>query len=36
MMGDWVVKNKIAKGIFGYIYAIIYAYTGKAAVAKEL
>jgi hypothetical protein len=36
MMGDWVVRNAIAKGTFGHVYAVTHARTGKAAAAKEL
>jgi hypothetical protein len=36
MMGDWVVRNAIAKGAFGHVYAVTHTHTGKAAAAKEL
>lgn len=36
MMGDWVVRNAIAKGSYGHVYAVTHARTGKAAAAKEL
>lgn len=36
MIGDWVVRNAIAKGTFGHVYVVTHAPTGKAAVAKEL
>ena len=35
-MGDWVVRNAIAKGTFGHVYAVTHTHTGKAAAAKEL
>jgi len=36
MMGDWVVRNAIAKGSFGHVYAVTHTHTGKSAAAKEL
>ncbi|TAQ86913.1 hypothetical protein B7494_g4750 [Chlorociboria aeruginascens] len=36
MMGDWVVRNAIAEGSFGHVYAVTHACTGEAAAAKEL
>jgi hypothetical protein len=36
MMGDWVVRNAIARGTFGHVYAATHARTRKAAAAKEL
>jgi hypothetical protein len=36
MMGDWVVRNAIARGTFGHVYAVTHARTGKAAAAKDL
>lgn len=36
MIGDWVVRNAIARGSFGHVYTVTHTYTGKATVAKEL
>jgi hypothetical protein len=36
MMGDWVVRNAIARGSFGHVYAVTHTRTGEAAAAKEL
>lgn len=35
-MGDWVVRDAIAKGGFGHVYAVTHSRTGNSAAAKEL
>ena len=36
MMGEWVIRNPIAKGLFGHVYAVTHMRTGRAAAVKEL